>query len=174
MIKIRTNPLRLERVTKDIAKDIESSKRLAMTRTVLAGTEIIEDRTAKGRGINRGFARYSSTWLQIRRALGKSSPTVDLQFGYERLPNTRIGSPNDSKFASRVKAAYKSRPSMLAALKGKAQSKKLGIIYFTRPDAAKRAAFNNKSRPFFGFNRKEERRLADVYLSGIKIKDRRR
>ena len=48
MIKIRTNPLRLERVVKDVQKDIEDSKRLAMTRTVLAGAEIIEDRTAKG------------------------------------------------------------------------------------------------------------------------------
>ena len=174
MIKISTNPLRLERVTKDIAEDIESSKRLAMTRTVLAGTEIIEDRTSKGRGINRAFNRYSSSWAAIRSALGKSSPTVNLQFGYERLPNTRIGSPNDAKFLSRVKAAYKSRPSMLSSLQGKAQSKKRGIIYFTRGDAAERAAMVNKSRPFFGFNRKEERRLADVYLSGIKIKDRRR
>jgi len=173
MIKISTKPLRIERVAKNVQKDIDDSKRLAMTRTVLAGAEIIEDRTAKGRGINRGFARYSSSWLQIRRALGKTSSTVDLQFGYERLPNTRIGSPNDSKFANRVQAAYKSRPSMLAALHGKAQSKTVGIIYFTRPDAAKRAAMVNKTRPFFGFNRKEERRLADVYMSAINIKDRR-
>jgi len=156
MIKISTKPLRIERVAKNVQKDIDDSKRLAMTRTVLAGAEIIEDRTAKGRGINRGFARYSSSWLKIRQALGKSSPTVNLEFGYERSGNRWV-----------------SRPSMLSALQGKAQSKKLGIIYFTRLDAAKRAAMVNKTRPFFGFNRKEERRLADVYMSAINIKDRR-
>jgi len=157
MIRVRTNPLRLERVTKDIAKDIESSKRLAMTRTVLAGTEIIEDRTSKGRGINGPFKRYSESWARIRRELGKTSPTPNLEFGYERFGST-----------------FRSRPTMLSALQGRAESKKSGIIFFTNREAAKRAAFNNKSRPFFGFNRKEERRLADVYLSGIKIKDRRR
>lgn len=157
MIKIRTKPLRLERVTKDIAKDIESSKRLAMTRTVLAGTEIIEDRTSKGRGINGPFKRYSESWARIRRELGKTSPTPNLEFGYERVGST-----------------FRSRPTMLSSLSQRAESKKSGIIFFTNREAAKRAAFNNKSRPFFGFNRKEERRLADVYLSGIKIKDRRR
>ena len=156
MIKIRTKPLRIERVLDGVKKDIEQSKAPAMTRTVLAGAQIIEDRTAKGRGINKVFARYSNTWLRIRQSLGKSSPTVNLEFGYERSGNRWV-----------------SRPSMLSALQGKAQSKKLGIIYFTRPDAAKRAAMVNKKRPFFGFNRKEERRLRDVYMSGVKIKDRR-
>lgn len=157
MIRVRTNPLRLERVTKDIAKDIEASKKRAMTRTVLAGVEIIEDRTSKGRGINGPFKRYSESWARIRKELGKTSATPNLEFGYERVGNQ-----------------FKSRPSMLSALQGRADSKKSGIIFFTNREAAKRAAFNNKSRPFFGFNRKEERRLADVYLSGIKIKDRRR
>jgi len=157
MIRVRTNPLRLERVTKDIAKDIEASKKLAMTRTVLAGVEIIEDRTSKGRGINGPFKRYSEAWARIRKDLGKTSATPNLEFGYERVGNQ-----------------FKSRPSMLSAMQGRADSKKSGIIFFTNREAGKRAAFNNKSRPFFGFNRKEERRLADVYLSGIKIKDRRR
>lgn len=157
MIRVRTNPLRLERVTKDIAKDIEASKKRAMTRTVLAGVEIIEDRTSKGRGINGPFKRYSAAWARIRKELGKTSTTPNLEFGYERVGNQ-----------------FKSRPSMLSAMQGRADSKKSGSIFFTNREAGKRAAFNNKSRPFFGFNRKEERRLADVYLSGIKIKDRRR
>ena len=157
MIRVRTNPLRLERVAKDIAGDIESSKRRAMTRTVLASVEIIEDRTSKGRGINGPFKRYSESWARIRRELGKTSATPNLEFGYER-----------------VGSVFKSRPSMLSALQGRADSKKSGVIYFTNREAAKRAAFNNKSRPFFGFNRKEERRLSQVYLSAINIKDRRR
>ena len=157
MIRVRTNPLRLERVTKDIAKDIQASKKRAMTRTVLAGVEIIEDRTSKGRGINGPFKRYSESWARIRKELGKTSATPNLEFGYER-----------------VGSVFKSRPSMLSALQGRADSKKGGVIYFTNREAAKRAAFNNKSRPFFGFNRKEERRLSQVYLSAINIKDRRR
>jgi len=63
---------------------------------------------------------------------------------------------------------------MLAALQGKVVNRKVGEIFFSRPDAAKRAAMVNETRKFFGFNRSEEKDLARVYFGQVKIKDRRR
>jgi hypothetical protein len=171
MIRVRTNPLRLERVTKDIAKDIKASKKRAMTRTVLAGVEIIENRTAQGKGIRGAFKSYSKSWANVRRDLGLETSKVTLEFGYERKAATES---NGSVNISSVKERYVKRPSMLAALQGKVVNRHVGEIFFSRADAAKRAAMVNEKRKFFGFSRDEQKQLASVYFSGIKIKDRRR
>jgi hypothetical protein len=36
-------------------------------------------------------------------------------------------------------------------------------IYFSNQEASKKAAFNNQTRPFFGFNDKEEERLGRFF-----------
>ena len=171
MIKIRTNPLRLERVAKDIAKDIESSKRNAMARTILQGTTIIEDRTAQGKGYRGAFKSYSNNWKRVRAALGLETAKVNLEFGYQRKAPTQSNGSTDLKS---VKDSYVKRPSMLAAMQGKVVSRHVGEIFFSRADAAKRAAMVNEKRKFFGFSRDDQKQLASVYFLGIKFKDRRR
>jgi hypothetical protein len=172
MIKVRTNPLRLERVADDIKKDLNSSKKRAMARTVLHGTTIIEERTAQGKGYRGGFGSYSSGWKRVRDALGLETAKVNLEFGYEKVKGKP--SSNGETVMSKVSDRYKKRPSMLAALQGKVVNRKVGEIFFSRPDAAKRAAMVNETRKFFGFNRSEEKDLARVYFGQVKIKDRRR
>ena len=172
MIRIRTKPLRLEHVADDIQKDIQKSRKRAMARTVLHGTTIIEERTAQGRGVKGGFKSYSSGWKRVRAALGLETSKVNLEFGYERKKGTPTS--GGEKVMGREKDRWQKRPSMLAALQGKVVNRSTGEIFFSRADAAKRAAMVNQSRKFFGFNRDEEKDLARVYFGQVKIKDRRR
>ena len=49
---------------------------------------------------------------------------------------------------------------MLRSMQTKQLNSRTAQIYFDNPEAAKKAAFNNETRPFFGFSAKEEKRLA--------------
>jgi len=171
MIKISTKPLRIERVADDIKSDLQKSKKRAMARTVLHGTTIIEERTAQGKGVRGAFKSYSSGWKRVRAALGLETSKVNLEFGYERKAPTQSNGSTDLRS---VKDSYVKRPSMLAAMQGKVVNRHVGEIFFSRADAAKRAAMVNEKRKFFGFSRDEQKQLANVYFSGIKFKDRKR
>ena len=46
--------------------------------------------------------------------------------------------------------------------------KQKAVIYFTRASEAKKAAMNNKTRPFFGFSRKEQKQLSSIFFRNIK------
>lgn len=142
-----------------------------MARTVLHGTTIIEERTAQGKGIRGAFKSYSSGWKRVRAALGLETSKVNLEFGYERKAPTQSDGSTDLRS---VKDSYVKRPSMLAAMQGKVVNRHVGEIFFSRADAAKRAAMVNEKRKFFGFSRDEQKQLANVYFSGIKFKDRKR
>jgi hypothetical protein len=41
-------------------------------------------------------------------------------------------------------------------------------IFFSRVTEAKKAAMNNKKRPFFGFNDQEEKQLGKVFFKALK------
>ena len=56
---------------------------------------------------------------------------------------------------------------MLGCYDYKANSKQADI-FFSRAAESKKAAMNNKSRPFFGFSRKEEKQLGQVFLRNLK------
>ena len=52
---------------------------------------------------------------------------------------------------------------MLGSMTTKANRKE-AKIFFTRATEAKKAAMNNKTRPFFGFSKSEEKQLGKVFL----------
>jgi len=172
MIRVRTNPLRIERVVDDIQKDLDSSKKRAMARTVLYGTTVIEDRTAQGRGIRGPFKKYSESWRRVREELGLESSKVTLEFGYERRASVAPAAGETQM--TRSSDRWVKRPSMLGALQGKVVNRTTGEIFFSRADAARRAEMVNKTRKFFGFSRDEEKDLARIYFRNVKFKDRRR
>ena len=116
MIRVRTNPLRIERVADDIQKDLDSSKKRAMARTVLYGTTVIEDRTAQGRGIRGPFKKYSESWRRVREELGLESSKVTLEFGYERRASVAPAAGETQM--TRSSDRWVKRPSMLGALQG--------------------------------------------------------
>ena len=125
-------------------KELSDSVKRALSITAQVGLTIIEDRTAKGEQINgQDFAPYSKKgsnggYAAFRARKGRGS-TPDLSF----------------------------TGNMLGAMTTKANYKQ-AEIFFTRPTEAKKAAMNNKTRPFFGFSRSEEERLGKVFFRYLK------
>ena len=138
-VDIKTNAKKVQAALKKKGKDIDKSMKRALSITAQQGINIIEDRTQDGVGYKGGaFKGYSEKYAKFRRAKGRGK-NVDLQFSGR----------------------------MLGSMTSKADRKK-ATIFFTRAEEAKKAAMNNKTRPFFGFNRQEEKQLANVFFRNIK------
>ena len=136
---LKTNAKKVQAALKKKGKDIDKSMKRALSITAQQGINIIEDRTQDGVGYKGGaFKGYSEKYAKFRRAKGRGK-NVDLQFSGR----------------------------MLGSMTSKADRKK-ATIFFTRAEEAKKAAMNNKTRPFFGFNRQEEKQLANVFFRNIK------
>lgn len=138
-VRIKTNAKKVEKALKKKGKNVNKSLKRALSITAQEGINIIEDRTQDGVGYKGGaFKEYSDKYAKFRRAKGRGN-NVDLQFTGR----------------------------MLGSMTSKADRKK-ATIFFTRAEEAKKAAMNNKTRPFFGFNKQEEKRLANVFFRNIK------
>ncbi len=138
-VNIKTNAKKVEKALKQKGKDVSQSLKKALSITAQQGINIIEDRTDKGVGFKGGaFKAYSEKYNAFRRKKGRGSD-VDLQFTGR----------------------------MLGSMTSKADRKE-ATIFFTRAEEAKKAAMNNKTRPFFGFNRQEEKQLAKIFFRNIK------
>jgi hypothetical protein len=57
---------------------------------------------------------------------------------------------------------------MIGAMITKANPKQ-AVIFFSNPKDAKKAAMNDKTRPFFGFNRAEKKRLGKAFTRFITL-----
>tara|TARA_B100000768_G_C11195194_1_gene339146 strand:- start:281 stop:703 length:423 start_codon:yes stop_codon:yes gene_type:complete len=138
-VNITTNAKKVQEALKQKGKDVKQSLKRALSITAQEGINIIEDRTQDGVGYKGGaFKSYSEKYAKFRRDKGRGK-RVDLQFSGR----------------------------MLGSMTSKADSKK-ATIFFTRAAEAKKAAMNDKTRPFFGFNRQEEKRLANIFFRNIK------
>ena len=138
-ISLKTNAKKVQAALKKKGKDVNKSIKRALSITAQQGINIIEDRTQDGKGYKGGaFKGYSEKYAKFRRKKGRSQ-NVDLQFTGR----------------------------MLGSMTSKADRKK-ATIFFTRAEEAKKAAMNNKTRPFFGFSREEEKQLGKVFFRNIK------
>lgn len=136
---LKTNAKKVQAALKKKGKDIDKSMKRALSITAQQGINIIEDRTQDGVGYKGGaFKGYSEKYAKFRRAKGRGK-NVDLQFSGR----------------------------MLGSMTSKADRKK-ATIFFTRAEEAKKAAMNDKTRPFFGFNKQEEKQLANIFFRNIK------
>ena len=108
----------------------------ALIQTAIEGASLIADRTKSGVSYSGGaFKPYSSRYRLFRIKKGAKTSPVDLN-----LTGKMMGSMASSKV-----------------------SRGVAKIYFTRGKEAKKAAFNDKMRPFFGFNRQEQGRLQNFF-----------
>lgn len=136
---LKTNAKKVQAALKKKGKDIDKSMKRALSITAQQGINIIEDRTQDGVGYKGGaFKGYSEKYAKFRSAKGRGK-NVDLQFSGR----------------------------MLGSMTSKADRKK-ATIFFTRAEEAKKAAMNDKTRPFFGFNKQEEKQLANIFFRNIK------
>lgn len=134
-IQVTTKPKDVTKVAKKAQKDIKKDIPRAVLRTGLLGQQIIKQRTAAGVGFGGSFKGYSPRYMAVLSAEGKPTSPVDLF-------NTG---------------------QMLRSMQVRRRDSSTAEIYFDNKTAAEKAAMNNKTRPFFGFNQKEEKRLGDYF-----------
>lgn len=134
-IRLMTKPKAVEQVTQKPRKEVTKNISKAILKTGLLGQQIIKTRTSKGIGFGGSFKGYSPQYMAALSAQGKPSSPVDLF-------NTG---------------------QMLRSMQVRRRDRSTAEIYFDNKNAAEKAAMNNKTRPFFGFNRKEEERLGNYF-----------
>lgn len=135
-IDIKIDSKKLEATIKDAIKNYPREIETALWRTSQAGIQVIEDRTAKGKGINGVFTPYTPEYEAYKKRLqGKFFQGVNLSVTNEMLGSMIATKPRNNK----------------------------SFIRFSRPKAAEKAVYNNRIRPFFGFNQREEGALRTFF-----------
>lgn len=138
-IKVESNAKLVEKRLKKQATELTGSMKKALSITAQHGVNVIEDRTEDSKGYKGGkFKRYTKKYAKFRSSKGR-------------------GKKPDLNFSGK----------MLGSMTTKAK-KTEAKIFFTRAAEAKKAGMNNKTRPFFGFSRKEEKQLGKVFFRYLK------
>lgn len=140
-IDIKTFPEDFTKITRAQRRDVKRGVTKGIAAAALKGKEIIDERTSRGMGINGEFAEYPEKYKTWLEAAGYPTTPVDLE----------------------------NEGDMLRSMQAKVTSSNEAMLYFDNATQAKKAAFNNQSRPFFGFNDKEEKRLADVFRKQLEL-----
>lgn len=140
-IEVKTFPEDFTKITRAQRRDVKRGVTKGIAAAALKGKEIIDERTSRGMGINGAFAEYPEKYKTWLEAAGYPTTPVDLE----------------------------NEGDMLRSMQAKVTSSNEAMLYFDNATQAKKAAFNNQSRPFFGFNEKEEKRLADVFRKQLKL-----
>ena len=138
-VNIKSNAKEVSKRIGKKGKELSASIKRALSITAQSGINIIEARTSKGDGFKGGkFKDYTPIYAAFRASKGRGN-NPDLQFTGQ----------------------------MLSSMTSRASSKQ-AEIFFTRATESKKAAMNNKSRPFFGFSRKEEKQLGEIFFRALK------
>lgn len=138
-IKIDTNVKDVARRIGKKGKELSDSVKYALSRTALKGKDIIQDRMTAGKAIKGGnFKKYDSVYSAFRSSKGRGTKP-DLQFTGQMMSS--MSAVSTSRYAE---------------------------IYFTRATESKKAAMNDKKRPFFGFSRKEQKTLGKTFERYLK------
>ena len=140
-IDVKAFPEDFTKITRAQRRDLKRGVTKGIAAAALKGKEIIDNRTADGIGINGAFAPYTKNYLKSLEAAGYPTTPVDLE----------------------------NEGDMLRSMQAKVTSSNEAMLYFDNALQAKKAAFNNQSRPFFGFNDKEEKRLANVFRKQLNL-----
>lgn len=138
-LRLSSNAEEVEQNLKENQAEISSSIQKALSKTAQQGVNIILDRTASSKGYKGGvFESYNEKYEQFRVSRGR-------------------GKRPDLDFTGK----------MLGSITTKAKKREANI-FFTRAAESKKAAMNNKKRPFFGFSDREEKQLAKIFYRHIK------
>lgn len=123
----------------------------SLLRTAQFGTQIILDRTEKGIGVDGPFKRYSPAYAKAKAE------------GWSKAGTTRRAFGGDSSGIVNLTV----HGEMLSSIQQRSLGSNTVEIFFGRSTEAKKAAFNQKTRKFFGFNRAEMDRLQAFFIKGL-------
>ena len=137
-IRLDTNAKEIAKRVGKKGKELSESVKRALLITAQEGVNVIQDRTAKGVGYKEMFASYTPEYALFRSEKGR-------------------GTKPDLNFTGQ----------MLGSMSVRANSKQ-AEIFFSRATESKKAAMNDKKRPFFGFNDQEEKQLGKIFFKALK------
>lgn len=138
-VSVEVDSRSLELLLNRKANDIVSDIERSLLKTAQYGTQIILDRTERGIGYKGQFEKYSPGYAKYRAQKGR-------------------GQTPDLNFSGR----------MLSSIQQRKAGRNVAEIYFGRATEAKKAAFNNQKRPFFGFNSSEKDKLQKFFSRDFK------
>lgn len=136
-INISLDTRSIESRLNEIQQALPSEIDTALYATAQYGVNLILARTKSGKGVNGSFRPYTPKYAAFRTAKGRGT-NVDLNFTGQMLGSIR-------------------------ASKGRGFAE----IGFTRATEAKKAYWNNRTRPFFGFNVTEKGMLATFFAKRL-------
>jgi hypothetical protein len=140
-IDVDVFPDDFKRITRDQRRDIKRGITRGLGQAALKGKDIIDTRTGEGRGFKGKFAPYPEKYIKSLKRAGYPTFPVDLE----------------------------NEGDMLRSMQAKVTKSDEAMLFFDSAKEAKKAAFNNRTRPFFGFNRKEEREIGDVFRKQLRL-----
>lgn len=135
---------RLQQIERDLPRALDT----ALYATAQHAENLILDRTREGRGIKGTFRPYSARYAKAKRD-GWPASKEGAKTYRSAFSGDRSGVVNLNVTGSMLNA--------MTAIKGRGYAE----IKFTRAAESKKAYFNNKLRPFFGFNATERRQLTE-------------
>ena len=142
ILNLDITPKDLTQITDKQKRAVQSALPKAVLRVAGLGQQIIKQRTAKGKGITGNFPSYSAQYVEFRREkLRKTNPTL---------------------------VNLNATGQMLRSMQVKREGSRRAVIFFDNQQATKKANFNQRTRPFMGFNSKEKTRLQARFTTDIK------
>lgn len=146
----------IEKVRKDLNKTQLEMNRLvgkALMKTAQYGTQIILDRTEKGFGYDGRFAPYSPAYRKAKAE------------GWNRAGSGRRAFGGDKSGIVNLTV----HGEMLSSIQQRNLGSNVVEIFFGRATEAKKAAFNNQKRKFFGFNAGEQDSLSRFFFKEMTL-----
>ena len=128
-------PKNINQIVQSERNRVQKGVNRAIGRTASLGKQINLRRTKAGDGFDGAFKGYSGSYISALETKGFPTSPVDL-------------------FAT---------GQMLSSMQVETLNRRTARIFFSNPEASKKAAFNNRTRPFFGFSDKEENRLGSFF-----------
>lgn len=155
-VKMDIDATRLQANLNKLQKSIPAQIKRTLMQTAQFGTGVILDRTAKGAGYQGKFRPYDARYRAYKSKGWPSSKAGARTY--------RPSFSGDSSGIVNLNVTGK----MLGSIQSKYVSNGVAQIYFSRGTEAKKAAFNNDKRPFFGFNKTEKERLTKFFFKRLK------
>jgi hypothetical protein len=138
-IQITVDDKAAKRLLSRKQKQLKAEIKRGLIRAAFRGIKLIGERMDAGKEIKGGnFKPYDREYALFRRSKGR-------------------GTKPDLQFTRRMRQSMVSRA-----------TSKEARIFFSRPEEAKKAQANNKTRPFFGFNQRDESEIKRVFFKAIK------